>query len=49
MTNRESRVLRVLQVGMTHNLGGIETYLIEQFRHLDKTKIDYEIVNITGE
>lgn len=49
MTNRESRVLRVLQVGMTHNLGGIETYLIEQFRHLDKSKIDYDFVNITGE
>lgn len=49
MTNREPRVLRVLQVGMTRNLGGIETYLIEQFRHLDKTKIDYDFVNITGE
>lgn len=49
MTNRESRVLRVLQVGMTRNLGGIETYLIEQFRHLDKSKIDYDFVNITGE
>ena len=49
MTNRESRGLRVLQVGMTRNLGGIETYLIEQFRHLDKSKIDYDFVNITGE
>ena len=49
MTNREPRVLRVLQVGMTRNLGGIETYLIEQFRHLDKSKIDYDFVNITGE
>lgn len=49
MTNREPRALRVLQVGMTRNLGGIETYLIEQFRHLDKTKIDYDFVNITGE
>lgn len=49
MTNRESRRLRVLQVGMTRNLGGIETYLIEQFRHLDKSKIDYDFVNITGE
>lgn len=49
MTNREPRILRVLQVGMTRNLGGIETYLIEQFRHLDKTKIDYDFVNITGE
>lgn len=49
MTNRESHKLRVLQVGMTRNLGGIETYLIEQFRHLDKSKIDYDFVNITGE
>lgn len=49
MINQESRVLRVLQVGMTRNLGGIETYLIEQFRHLDKNKIDYDFVNITGE
>ena len=49
MTNREPRVLRVLQVGMTRNLGGIETYLIEQYRHLDKTKINYDFVNITGE
>ena len=49
MINRESRGLRVLQVGMTRNLGGIETYLIEQFRHLDKSKIDYDFVNITGE
>ena len=49
MINREPRVLRVLQVGMTRNLGGIETYLIEQFRHLDKSKIDYDFVNITGE
>ena len=49
MTKREPHVLRVLQVGMTRNLGGIETYLIEQFRHLDKSKIDYYFVNITGE
>ena len=49
MINQQSRGLRVLQVGMTRNLGGIETYLIEQFRHLDKNKIDYDFVNITGE
>lgn len=49
MINRESRRLCVLQVGMTRNLGGIETYLIEQFRHLDKSTIDYDFVNITGE
>nr|WP_054674422.1 hypothetical protein [Veillonella denticariosi] len=49
MTNREHKGLRVLQVGMTRNLGGIETYLIEQFRHLDTSRITYDFVNITGE
>lgn len=45
----EHQALRVLQVGMTRNLGGIETYLIEQFRHLDTNRITYDFVNITGE
>lgn len=45
----EHQTLRVLQVGMTRNLGGIETYLIEQFRHLDTNCITYDFVNITGE
>lgn len=37
--------VRVLQIGMTWNVGGIETYLMEQFRHLDKNKIVYDFVN----
>lgn len=41
--------LQVLQVGMTKNIGGIETYLIEQYRHIDKSKFKYDFVNITGE
>ena len=45
----KQKVIKVLQVGMTRNLGGIETYLIEQFRHLDTSRIMYDFVNITGE
>lgn len=44
----KQKVIKVLQVGMTRNLGGIETYLIEQFRHLDTSRIMYDFVNITG-
>ena len=40
---------KVLQIGMTKNLGGIESYLMNQFRHLDRQKIVYDFVNITGE
>lgn len=40
---------KVLQIGMTRNHGGLETYLLQQFRALDKTKVTYDFVNITGE
>lgn len=41
--------VRVLQIGMTKNIGGLETYLMQQFDHLDKTKVIYDFVNITSE
>lgn len=46
---KESLPVKVLQVGMTRNLGGLETYLIQQFDHLDKKKVIYDFVNITNE
>lgn len=39
----------VLQIGMTKNMGGLETYLIQQFEHINKNYIQYDFVNITGE
>mgnify|MGYP002586363861 CR=1 FL=1 len=44
-----SRPIRVLQIGMTKNIGGLETYLMQQFNHLDKAKVIYDFVNITSE
>lgn len=41
--------IRVLQIGMTKNIGGLETYLMQQFDHLDKSKVMYDFVNITSE
>ena len=41
--------IKVLQIGMTKNIGGIEHYLISQYNFLDKNKIMYDFVNITGE
>ena len=34
---------------MTSNIGGMETYIMSQYRHLDKTCIQYDFLNITGE
>ena len=41
--------VRVLQIGMTRIHGGLETYLLQQFHALDRTKVTYDFVNITGE
>ncbi len=41
--------VKVLQVGMTRNWGGLETYLMQQFRQLDRNHVVYDFVNITGE
>lgn len=41
--------VKVLQIGMTHNIGGMETYLMSQYRKLDRNKVRYDFLNITGE
>lgn len=40
--------IKILQVGMSESIGGMETYLMEQYRHLDRKKTQYDFVNITG-
>ena len=42
-----NKAVRILQIGMSDNLGGIETYLIQQFRALNKDKIIYDFTDIT--
>lgn len=43
------KYIKVLQIGMTRNWGGLETYLLQQFHNIDKNKIKYDFVNITSE
>lgn len=43
------KVFKILQVGLSRNIGGVETYLIEQYRHLDRRYIDYDFINMIGE
>ena len=42
-------IIKVLQIGMTRNIGGLETYLMQQFDAIDKNRIQYDFVNITSE
>jgi glycosyltransferase involved in cell wall biosynthesis len=39
-------MIKVLQIGMTSNLGGLETYLRAQYRMLDRNIIRYDFVNL---
>lgn len=41
--------VKVLQIGMTENIGGMETYLMAQYRKLNRDKVRYDFLNITGE
>ena len=41
--------VRVLQIGMTSNIGGTETYLMQQYMHLNSGNVVYDFVNVTGE
>ena len=39
-------MIRVLQLGMTDNLGGIETYLVNYYKNINKEKIQFDFINI---
>lgn len=39
-------MIRVLQIGMTDNWGGIESYIMNYYRNIDKTKVQFDFVNI---
>lgn len=41
--------VKVLQIGMTDNIGGMESYLMAQYRKLDREIVRYDFLNITGE
>ena len=42
-------MIKVLEIGMSRNIGGTETYLMEQYRHLNRKLIRFDFVNFTGE
>lgn len=39
-------MIRVLQIGMTDNVGGIENYLINYYRNINKSKVQFDFINI---
>ena len=41
--------VRILQIGMSSNIGGIETYIYRQFLYLDKSRVSYDFVQTYGD
>ncbi len=43
--NNVSNIIRVLQIGMHDEIGGVETYLMNYYRNIDRTKIQFDFIN----
>ena len=41
-------MIKVLQIGMTDNLGGIESYLINYSRNIDRSRVSFDFINISS-
>lgn len=38
-------MIRVLQIGMSFESGGVETFVMTYYRHIDRTKIQFDFIN----
>ena len=41
-----NKPIRVLQIGMHDNIGGVETYLMNYYRNIDRTQIQFDFISI---
>lgn len=42
-------MIRILQIGMTPNLGGVETYVMNIYRKIDREKFQFDFIDWYGE
>ena len=40
-----NKPIRILQIGMHDKIGGVETYLMNYYRNIDKSKIQFDFIN----
>lgn len=46
---RDDKIIRILQVGMSPYYGGTESFLMSQYRAIDKSKIQFDFLNVYSE
>lgn len=39
-------LIRILQIGMTSNYGGVESFIMNLYRHIDRQQIQFDFVNM---
>lgn len=49
MENRTNKPLRILQIGMSTNYGGTETFLMNVYRNIDRNKYQFDFLNVYDE
>lgn len=46
---KDNRIIRILQIGMSPYYGGTESFLMSQYRAIDRTKIQFDFLNVYNE
>lgn len=49
MTNNSNAPIRILQWGMTSGLGGLETFLMNVYRHIDRSQVQFDFLQAHDE
>lgn len=49
MSNNKKYPLRILQIGMSTNYGGTEAFLMNLYRNIDRTKYQFDFLNVYDE
>ena len=42
----KDKPIRILVIGMHNEIGGVETFLMNYYRNIDKSKIQFDFVNM---
>lgn len=48
LENNSKYPIRILHYGLTNNLGGIEVFVMSLYKHIDRTKIQFDFISHEG-
>ena len=45
MTKVSNKQIRILQIGMHDQVGGVENFLLNYYKHIDRNRIQFDFIN----